>query len=162
VALAGGELAALPPAPPAAGPLALPEGPDSRAGPGVLGGSGSGAAEPPPPATLEAALAEAGLALDGPGSPWLAEQRREIVRRVQARVNEEPYPGLDALRTWTGVVRVAFVIRRDGRVARVRVVGSSGHSQLDEAALRAVRAASPLPRPPRPQAVELSVVFRLD
>jgi colicin import membrane protein len=53
-------------------------------------------------------------------------------------------PGADRL-----VARVEFSMLPDGTVQTAQVIGSSGSSSFDEAALRAVYKASPLPVPPR-------------
>lgn len=58
------------------------------------------------------------------------------------------YPPAARARGETGTVRVLFTLDAAGRVLSVRVTGPSGHGDLDAAALRMVRAASPLPAPP--------------
>lgn len=47
-----------------------------------------------------------------------------------------------------GVVQIAFVIDAGGNVLSARVSGTSGNPQVDQAALTAVKAASPVPAPP--------------
>jgi protein TonB len=62
-----------------------------------------------------------------------------------------------------GVATVAFSVTRGGQATGVRLVGSSGHSELDSAALSAIRSAQPLPVPPADMpasALSFSVPFR--
>jgi periplasmic protein TonB len=94
-------------------------------------------------------------------SEWLRLHRRDIVRRIQDRASARPYPPVAVSMGWTGLVRVAFTIRTDGTVADLRVVGSSARPVLDECAREDVLASVPLPRPPRPQAVEVPILYTL-
>jgi len=48
-----------------------------------------------------------------------------------------------------GMVRVRFTLNARGRVLSVRIARSSGHSDLDRAALKAVRSAQPFPTFPK-------------
>ncbi len=50
------------------------------------------------------------------------------------------YPRLAKLRGWEGVTVLRVEVREDGRVGHVEMVRSSGHSVLDETAMKAVRA----------------------
>jgi protein TonB len=62
-----------------------------------------------------------------------------------------------------GVATVAFAVTRGGQATGVRLVRSSGHSELDSAALSAIRSAQPLPIPPADMpssALSFSVPFR--
>ena len=71
---------------------------------------------------------------------WGAQVRRQIERRKR-------YPR--SARGASGTVQVLITVGRDGSLRRVSLSGSSGHSALDEAALRAVRAAGRFPNAPR-------------
>ncbi len=53
------------------------------------------------------------------------------------------YPPEAAAAGISGVVRILFVINRDGSLKEVRVLESSGHPILDKAAVRAIIAAAP-------------------
>jgi periplasmic protein TonB len=145
-------LAALDPADAALATASM-DGPEfSGAVPGVIGGT--------------AASAELGTGTgtgDGPGvgSPWLADRFREILRRIQRRIDRAPYPPQARVRGWTGLVRVAFVLRTDGTIAGLEVRESSGFTPLDRCALDAVRAAVPFPRPPRDEIVIVPIRFEL-
>ena len=73
--------------------------------------------------------------------------------RIRQAVDEHKhYPRMARRLGLEGRVVVAFTVEADGRLARVRVVESSGSELLDEAALEAVRQAAPFP--PFPDGVE--------
>ena len=57
------------------------------------------------------------------------------------------YPEEALQMSMTGSVVIAYVIDRDGRLVRAEIDRSSGHSLLDQAALRAVRRARFEPMP---------------
>lgn len=62
-----------------------------------------------------------------------------------------------------GVATIAFSVTRGGQATGVRLVRSSGHPELDNAALGAIRSAQPLPIPPTDMpasALSFSVPFR--
>ena len=76
------------------------------------------------------------------------------------------YPGAAKTRQIEGQVTVRFVIEPDGSISSSKVVGSSRHMALDQAALRAVKEASPFPRPPMnlfkgPIPLEITIIFEL-
>ncbi len=75
------------------------------------------------------------------------ESYLEMVR-VKIEKNKS-YPEKAQKRQIEGAVLVGFVIGLDGVVKEEKVVKTSRHGILDEAALRAVRDASPFARPPR-------------
>lgn len=84
---------------------------------------------------------------------------REQIKRAQRRL-----PSVrEAIE---GTVKVRFTIRRNGGVAGVKVVTSSGSRPLDAAAIAAVRDAAPFPPFPEDQKgailhVEIPIVFQL-
>ncbi|MEF3194313.1 MAG: energy transducer TonB [Halothiobacillaceae bacterium] len=88
--------------------------------------------------------------------------------RIRQAIDEHKhYPRMARRLGLEGRVVVAFTVEADGRLARVRVVESSGSEVLDEAALEAVRQAAPFP--PFPDGVErrqwdftLPLLFSLD
>jgi TonB family protein len=95
--------------------------------------------EDPGPDTTERATAEGDnlpVTLEGRPFefPWYLEQ---MVRKVQRNWRA---PGTTSLKT-----TIYFRIERNGRVADMRVETSSGHFTFDQAAQRAVQAASPMP-----------------
>jgi protein TonB len=76
------------------------------------------------------------------------------------------YPRLAKIRQIEGRAKVRFVIDPHGKVQDVMIVKGSRHQRLDEAALNAIRMASPFPRPPRhlfsgPISLEITIVFEL-
>ena len=116
---------------------------------GTSGGSGS-----------RVALAPGGTGGE-PGSEYggyLAGVRRRIQESIQ-------YPTSARRRGLKGTVNLEILIRADGAISAVSVAGSSSHSELDEAAVEAVRSLAPQPFPaglkPRPLKVKLPIVFDL-
>jgi len=96
-----------------------------------------------------------------PGSEYggyLAVVRRRIQESIQ-------YPTSARRRGIKGTVNLEILIRADGAISSVSVAGSSSHSELDEAAVEAVRSLGPQPFPaglkPRSLKVKLPVVFDL-
>jgi protein TonB len=123
--------------------------PSSATSGGTPGGSGS-----------RVALAPGGTGGE-PGSEYggyLAGVRRRIQESIQ-------YPTSARRRGIKGTVNLEILIRADGAISSVSVAGSSTHSELDEAAVEAVRSLSPQPFPaglkPRPLRVKLPIVFDL-
>jgi protein TonB len=65
-----------------------------------------------------------------------------LVGRIRER---QEYPSLARLRGVEGKVQVRIVIQKNGELGEASIVRSSGHLVLDEAALKTVRDAFPLP-----------------
>jgi len=88
----------------------------------------------------------------------------EIVRlKIESH---KRYPGAAKTRQIEGRVTVRFVIEPDGRISSSKVVESSQHRALDQAALSAVKEAAPFPRPPKnlfngPIPLEITIMFEL-
>lgn len=55
------------------------------------------------------------------------------------------YPPLARQKGWQGEVRLALRIEPDGKLARIRIITSSGYGILDSAALRSLKAVNRLP-----------------
>jgi protein TonB len=85
--------------------------------------------------------------LQGPGDEYLDRLRRWLAKY-------KAYPKDSLKRKEEGKALVSFTIHRDGRVTDPVVERSSGFPALDEAALRMLRDASPVP--------PLPVAYRLD
>lgn len=68
--------------------------------------------------------------------------------KVQAHLERKKRSAQRKLRGEKGIVQIAFVIDATGNVLSARIAGSSGNPQIDQAALGAVKAASPVPAPP--------------
>ena len=73
-----------------------------------------------------------------PDYTWLMETLRTRLERVKI------YPRLAKEDRLEGRVVVQVLVQDDGRIAQIRIEESSGHSVLDEAALAALEAVSPL------------------
>ena len=76
------------------------------------------------------------------------------------------YPDSAKSRYIEGRTKVRFVILLDGQVSSVKIIKGARHDILNMAAMNAVKAAAPLPRPPAnlfkgPLHVELTIVFEL-
>lgn len=86
---------------------------------------------------------------DAPARPDFAYYL-EAWRRQVERVGKLNYPAEARRRKLTGSLRLLVVIHADGGLLEARLVESSGHAVLDEAALHIVRLAAPYaPFPPR-------------
>ncbi len=73
------------------------------------------------------------------------------------------YPWEAKFKGWEGVVIVKFTLLRDGHLKELDIVKSSGYPLLDEAAVSAVRKASPYPSPEYyHQAEELEVILPIN
>lgn len=75
------------------------------------------------------------------------------------------YPPAARRRSLTGTVHIEIVIEPSGGLGGVRIVESSSHAILDEAAVQSVKELEPIPfpshLPPRPLRARLPVVFDL-
>lgn len=65
-----------------------------------------------------------------------------------------------------GRVNVQFVLSSDGTLKDIKIMKSSRHKKLDEAAIDAIKNASPFPRPPRsifktPVTLRIDILFEL-
>ena len=88
----------------------------------------------------------------------------EMVRlRIESH---KRYPAAAKTRQIEGRVTIRFVIESDGSISSSKIVESARHRALDQAALSAVKDASPFPRPPRnlfngPIPLEITIMFEL-
>lgn len=76
------------------------------------------------------------------------------------------YPEAAKSRHMEGRVHLQFVLSADGSLVDIKILKSSRHRNLDEAALEAVKKASPFPRPPAviftaPVTLRIDIVFEL-
>jgi len=76
------------------------------------------------------------------------------------------YPDSARVKQMEGQAKVRFVITPDGQVSSVEIVKASRHGILNMAALNAVKAAAPFPRPPKglfngPLFIEITIMFEL-
>jgi TonB family protein len=115
--------------------------------------------QPPP------AVAPPPKAADESRDRTLIEQYRQI---ISAKIKQyEEYPPVAKRRHWEGTTVVQLRLTPEGKVTDISVVEKSGYEILDEAAVKMVRKASPLPLPPerlrgRDQTVLVPIKFRLD
>jgi protein TonB len=93
------------------------------------------------------------------------DRLRDFLMMVRRRIEEKTsYPDVARDEGMEGVVRVEFVVRSNGEVDGLRMVGSSGYRILDEAAFTIIKEASPFP--PLPEGRErlkitIPIVYRL-
>jgi protein TonB len=91
-----------------------------------------------------------------------AEYIKRNYRYIQRRIRDKlVYPAPARKAGIQGVTELSFTIHEDGRVSEVRVLKSSGHGVLDEAAVETVYAAAPFPRPPASARIAIPIAFRL-
>lgn len=72
------------------------------------------------------------------------------------------YPTLAKRMGWQGKVIVSFVISSGGNAKDIILAKSSGHEILDDNVLKAVRIASPYPKPPVEAQIIVPVLYRLN
>ncbi len=83
------------------------------------------------------------------------------------RINQfKHYPESARARHIEGSVSLEFVLSEDGALETVEIIKSSCHGLLDEAALDAIKKASPFPKPPSdilkvPVTFRISILFQL-
>ena len=91
----------------------------------------------------------------------------EYLAMVRMRIERhKKYPMLARRRHMEGRVRLRFMLEPNGKAEVVEVVKGSGYRILDQAAVAAIMAASPFPRPPGglfrgPVPLEITMVFEL-
>jgi len=125
----------------------------------------------PEPASALAATPAPIAAAPVPSTPPAPREDAPALESFRLRVNGEAarykrYPRVAIDNEWEGEVRVRMSIGADGRIAGLRVVGSSGHAVLDRQALEMFRNAKPLVPIPatlrgRAFELELRAVYRL-
>ncbi|MFL6582131.1 MAG: energy transducer TonB, partial [Burkholderiales bacterium] len=83
---------------------------------------------------------------------------------ISAQIRKyQDYPPIAKRRHWEGTTVVELRFTAEGKVADVSVIGKSGYEVLDEAAVKMVRSAAPLPTPPEGLRIVLvPIKFRLD
>lgn len=92
---------------------------------------------------------------------------QEYLEMVRLRIERyKKYPRAAISRQIEGQVIVRFVITTEGEAANVEVLNTSGRRVLDMAAVKAVKAAAPFPRPPvrlfkGPVRLEIKILFEL-
>lgn len=93
--------------------------------------------------------------------------RNDYFEMVRLRIeSHKEYPEMARMRYIEGRTTVAFLIMPDGAISELEIIKSSRKKALDQAAISAVRKASPFPRPPRKLfngsiPMELTIVFEI-
>jgi protein TonB len=121
-------------------------------------------ADPVRPAAESAGTTERAAA--PAGNAETAALTAEYVKRnynyIQRRIRDRlVYPSPARRAGIQGVTEASFTIHEDGSISAVTVRTGSGHAALDEAALAAIFAAAPFPRPPAPARIAIPISFRL-
>lgn len=91
---------------------------------------------------------------------WTPEKVEEVsdeyttsnnyLEMVRLRIERhKKYPDIARTRQIEGRVTVRFAITPDGDIKGSKIVKTSGHNHLDEAALTAVKLSAPFPKPPK-------------
>ncbi len=80
--------------------------------------------------------------------------------------NAKKYPESAKSRHLEGRVKVEFTLQPDGTLINIRIVKSSRHRNLDDAAVESIKNASPFPRPPAfifkpPLTLSVNILFEL-
>jgi TonB family protein len=94
-------------------------------------------------ACLTALLLGPGQARSAGIQEWATQASREIARQIRR-------PSVYRRSTVPSTTIVQFVVDRIGSVSDIVVAKGSGSADLDDAVIRAVRSARPLPLPPMP------------
>jgi len=90
---------------------------------------------------------------------YLRENFSYIRDRIQKRV---VYPKIARQMGWQGRVKVSFIIFADGFAKDVNIIQTSGIEVLDMSAIKAVKDASPFPKPPCEAQIIIPLVYKLN
>jgi TonB family protein len=90
---------------------------------------------------------------------YLRENFSYIRDRIQKRV---VYPKIARQMGWQGRVKVSFIIFADGFAKDVNIIQTSGIEVLDMSAIKAVKDASPFPKPPCEAQILIPLVYKLN
>jgi protein TonB len=112
-------------------------------------------------------------AVQPPAQPKVDESRERSLKdqyqqMISARIKQyEEYPPIARRRHWEGTTVIQLTLTPEGKVSRVTVLEKSGYDVLDEAAVRMIQKASPLPLPPeglrgRELTVQVPIKFKLE
>lgn len=173
-AVAAPKMAAAPPPPPAPLPLDAPDPPEPLPEPLAMPAPAVPRPEPrpapktpPPSQAARAPRTATPKAAPAPAAPRAAPGRQgtsspeawapRVMAHLQRRMIYPPR-ALEGGVAGTAVVNIR--LDETGKVQGARLVRSSGDRDLDAAALTAVRLASPLPKPPPGQELEVTAPLR--
>jgi protein TonB len=139
----------------------LPAAPPAAAGPTEAGPEIARAADP------EAASRGADQRPRGSSEPGDAATADAYFAMVRSRIeSHKAYPESARMRNLEGKVVVGFILQTDGTASSIEIRKKSAHNALNQAALDAVRKASPFPRPPahlfqKAIPLQLAIAFEL-
>ncbi len=105
-------------------------------------------------------------ATSGEGRGGVPPEYRPYLQRFRQRLQEAlVYPLMARRQGLSGTVELEVLLEPTGRVRDVRVVSSSSHAVLDDAAVESVRSMVPVPLPDslprRPLRIRVPLVFQL-
>ena len=116
---------------------------------------------------LEKGIGTGGSSGEGSGGNKGVKLQEDYFTIVRLKIEKhKTYPRLASIRQVCGTVVIHFIITPEGAVKEIDIVQSSGSSVLDQAGLKAVKDASPFPRPPveffqTAVSIEVPIVFEL-
>lgn len=93
---------------------------------------------------------------------------RDYFEMLYLRINSlKKYPESAKSRGIEGRVKIQFELSKDGTLSDIKIIKSSHHKDLDEAALEAIKKASPFPSPPAyiiktPVRLNVEILFELN
>jgi len=118
-----------------------------------------------------ASFAAAGLSIQDPAPPLEATveytTQKEYFDMLNLRIQRfKEYPESAKSRHIEGRVKIEFMVLKDGTLTDIRVIKSSRHKNLDDAAIGALKKASPFPKPPGflfnpPVTMRINLLFEL-
>jgi periplasmic protein TonB len=155
------------PASPSMSPVSSPTGGRAVASePGVTGRGAGGTLGATDSGTVSSRGSSFALAAPGTGPGGPGPEYGPYLRRFRERVADAlVYPLAARKEGLTGTVELYVRLEATGRVSDVRVVRSSSHEILDDAALETIRRLGPLPFPDslphRPLLIRIPLVFEL-
>lgn len=84
-----------------------------------------------------------------------------VMALIRKKIREKQrYPQIALDNDWTGTTKVGFQISEDGSLKFIKILHGSGYDILDEAAIKAVRNAVPLPY--FSQSIAMSLEFKIE
>jgi len=87
---------------------------------------------------------------------------KDYFEMIHLRIHSfKKYPKSAKSRHLEGRVNVQFVLSADGTLIEIKILKSSRHKRLDDAAIDAIKKASPFPRPP-PLIFKTPVILKID
>jgi protein TonB len=124
--------------------------------------------KPPPPVVASSSHASATTGENGPSqqTKQAAQASRdnaynELTKLLHGAINRhKQYPRTALRMAWQGTASIGFLLQRDGQLASLTLLHSSGYNSLDRAALQAVRNISPFE--PAQQYLQNAQTFKVD